>query len=174
MLLEQREMLRAGQRRNGAVTAAALGLLFQPGNPAPDPSFLFLLIQIQLACFFWDTFDPGIEKRGNFERGRIQTVVCCRTCCFVATWEQLLGELTPCLVVESVRKAGWHRGVKYRAVAEQGNGPCRRFMRENGSSESRERVGNGRLAGRLKSRIGDSHCQPGSQHQSRRKTSTNW
>ena len=101
-------------------------------------------------------------------RGRTQTVVCCRTCCFVATWEQLLGELTPCLVVESVRKAGWHRGVKYRAVAEQGNGPCRRFMRENGSSESRERVGNGRLAGRLKSRIGDSHCQPGSQHLSQR------
>ena len=68
MLLEQREMLRAGQRWNGAVTTAALGLLFQPGNPASDPSFLFLLIQIQLACFFWNTFDPDIEKRGKFER----------------------------------------------------------------------------------------------------------
>ena len=46
----------------------ALGLLFQPGNPAPDPSFLFLFIQIQLACFARDTFDPDIEKRDSFER----------------------------------------------------------------------------------------------------------
>ena len=66
----------------------ALGLLFQPGNPASDPSFLFLLIQIQLACFFWNTFDPDIEKRGKFERAEPD---CGLSPDFVATWQQILG-----------------------------------------------------------------------------------
>ena len=39
-------------------------------------------------CFFWNTFDPDIEKRGKFERAEPD---CGLSPDFVATWQQILG-----------------------------------------------------------------------------------